>query len=161
MTTQTETVQANVPLPQVVEADEAWAQAIGEYKLVERLIKDYPRDLGDLQGVPIKLLFKQKPAKFICQASAFPKKQRFIHPYIFLITINRHWWEANPEHHDPAMFEALYSCDLDPETGAASIRKPEVETYLPVVQHFGCWQQSLKDLSGQLDLFERNSLPGS
>ena len=148
-------VTANIPLPEVLQEDDTFVQALPqEYQLAKELIDEYPRDLGHLDGIPIKILFRRKRCAFTYKSSAFSKRDALIHAYRFLIQIDQLWWKSNEERRRAMLFQALYSCDLNPDTGAGSIRKFEVETFLPVIQHFGPWQQSLKDMSAQLELFE-------
>lgn len=153
--TEAERVRANIPLPEVLQEDDTFLQALPqEYQLVEELIQAYPRDLGHLEGIPIKILFRRKRCSFVYKTSAFSKRDALIHAYRFLIQIDQLWWKSNEDRRRPMLFEALYSCDINGETGATSVKKFEVQTFLPVIQHFGPWQQSLKDMSAQLELFE-------
>lgn len=124
-------------------------------KMAANLITEFPSDLGHLLGQPMKILLRKKKRvwkgrKVLESAKAFSGVDNFLHPFAFLIVLDKLTWEASPDDRRPLLFRALCRCQRHVETGQCYIREPEVGFFFEEVTRFGIWNTDIKAAKEQL-----------
>ncbi|HMJ58071.1 MAG TPA: putative metallopeptidase [Gemmatimonadales bacterium] len=83
----------------------------------------------------------------------------FLTGFDFVVAFNHKLWlRLTPEQRLACVDHALSACERDPESGAYSVRLPDVAEYSGVVQRWGLWTPPLRGFgvaveSAQLEIF--------
>jgi predicted metallopeptidase len=89
------------------------------------------------------------------KASKFSDKDRFLHPYHFLIIISENFWKRHEDKREPLLFHELLHCGEN-ESGKPTIIPHDLEEFGEVVKRYGAWANDITFFDRQLELFQSN-----
>lgn len=149
----TPTIRVNLSLPEILDSTERLENAGDEvYALKDRLVSKHSSLIGMLAGIPIKLLLKLKPSfhggkAVLGKTTVFPEVQRLLHPFFFMIQLDKEFWEKNVGKREALLFHELCHAGIDDE-GRPHIIPHDFEEFYSVVKLYGDWaDEGLTQLS--------------
>lgn len=153
-------VRANFSQPSVEEETKGFIEADpGVYALLNHLIGKHQSDIGHLANANIKILMAKKPRKskgksILGTAQMFSERDRHLHSYHFLITLDLAFWDDNAHLHEALLFHELCHCQVN-EKDEWCIVNHDLEEFTAVVRHYGAWLDDVRAFDRQLDMFKQ------
>jgi len=151
----------NAPLRLIIADDEKFTKAEQPEEIAKVLIRTELHDR--LMNAKIAYLFRPEIAsrgeQKLTVSGKASSKLGYLTGLDFTIDFNHKLWlRLTPEQRLACVDHALSACERDPETGAYSVRLPDVAEFSGVVQRWGLWTPPLRGFgiaveSAQLEIF--------